>query len=259
MNQAPPQGVTPIEPAPDPEAFYTECLRLLAQSQIPFLLSGSHALAAYTNVRRPTKDIDVFTKAGDCLRTLAYFKERGFDVKMVDERWLARITRGESFVDVIFNMPTAQTHVTDEWFDNAPWTEIFGTKVRLVPPTELIWSKIFVQDRHRYDGADIAHLILKKHDDVDWHRLLKHMELYWEVLLMAVLNFRFVYPSERDLVPRWLLDELVERLTTQADVDPPGVRVCRGRLLSPRDYVTDIEEWGFSEAVGNLEERYERK
>ena len=41
------------------------------------------------------------------------------------------------------------------------------------------------------------------------------MELYWEVLLIALLNFRFVYPSERDLVPQWLLDELLDRLQDQ--------------------------------------------
>jgi hypothetical protein len=34
------------------------------------------------------------------------------------------------------------------------------------------------------------------------------------------------------------------------------MRVCRGRIFSPRDYKTDVNEWGFSEPVGNLEEQY---
>ena len=42
------------------------------------------------------------------------------------------------------------------------------------------------------------------------------MELYWEVMLIHLLNFRFIYPTERDCVPRWLFDELMERLRTQA-------------------------------------------
>jgi hypothetical protein len=82
------------------------------------------------------------------------------------------------------------------------------------------------------------------------------MELYWEVLLIALLNFRFVYPSERGLVPGWLMDELLERLRDQADLDDPGKKVCRGRIFSPRDYAMDVEQWGFSDAVGNLEEQY---
>ena len=153
-------------------------------------------------------------------------------------------------------MPTSSTHVTDEWFENAPTTELFGAKVRLVPPTEFIWSKIFVQDHHRYDGADVAHMMLKCHKQVDWKRLLSRMELYWEVLLIAVLNFRFIYPSERDVIPNWLLSELLERLQKQSEVEPPDKKVCRGRIFSPRDYAIDVDQWGFSEAVGNLEEQY---
>ena len=255
------QPLTPPEtnlypPPAAAEQFYAECIALLAQSEIPFLLSGTYALACYTGVTRPTKDVDVFAKAGDSLRILSYFKEHDFDVQVVDERWLARVVRGEMFMDVIFNMPTASTHVTDDWFDNAPRAQLFDTIVRLVPPTEFVWSKIFVQDRYRYDGADVAHMILKRHDEIDWRRLLSHMELYWEVLLIALLNFRFIYPSERHVVPRWLMDELLERLRDQYDVKGPGKKVCRGRIFSPRDYAVDVDHWGFSDAVGNLEEQY---
>src|SRR3954454_19320726 len=177
----PPKG-TLIQPSPEAEAFYSEVLQLMAKSDIPFLVSGTFALASYTGIDRPTKDVDVFAKAGDALKMLKFFKEHGFDVEIVDERWLSRITRGELFVDIITNMPTVTTHVTDEWFVNAPTCELFGAEVRLVPPTQFIWSKIFVQDHHRYDMADVAHMILKKHDAIDWRRLLSHMELYWEVL-----------------------------------------------------------------------------
>jgi predicted nucleotidyltransferase len=250
-----PPGIL-LQPAPEAEAFYCEVLRMMAESGIPFLLSGTFALACYTGIDRPTKDVDVFAKAGDALRLLSWFREHGFDTVVVDERWLARITRGELFVDIIYNMPTSSTHVTDEWFEKAPTSELFGTTVRLIPPTEFVWSKIFVQDRHRYDAADIAHMILKCRDEIDWKRLLSRMELYWEVLLMAVLNFRFVYPSERDAIPKWLLLELIDRVRYQADTKPPAKRVCRGRIFSPRDYAIDVDQWGFSEAVGNLEEQY---
>jgi hypothetical protein len=245
-----------IQPPPEAEAFYSEVLQLMATSEIPFLVSGTYALASYTGIDRPTKDVDVFAKAGDTLKMLSYFRDHGFDVETVDERWLNRITRGKLFVDVITNMPTVTTHVTDDWFVDAPEAELFGAKVRLVPPTQFIWSKIFVQDHHRYDMADVAHMILKCHEKIDWKMLLSHMELYWEVLLMALLNFRFVYPSERHLVPRWLMEELLVRVNDQMMVKPPGKRVCRGRIFSPRDYGIDVDQWGFSEAVGNLEEQY---
>ncbi|HXH53530.1 MAG TPA: nucleotidyltransferase [Sphingomicrobium sp.] len=241
------------------EAFYSECVRMMAESGIPFLLSGTYALACYTGISRPTKDVDVFATAGDSLRMLSYFKDHGYDVQVIDERWLARIVKDELFVDIIFNMPTASVHVTEKWFQGAPEARIFDATVKLVPPTEFVWSKIFVQDRYRYDGADVAHMILKRHEDIDWKRLLSHMELYWEVLLIALLNFRFIYPSERNLVPRWLMDELLDRLGAQLEMPEPDKRVCRGRIFSPRDYMIDVNEWGFSEAVGNLEEDYEQQ
>src|SRR5437763_10428909 len=140
-----------IKPPPAAEAFYSEVLKLMAESQIPFLVSGTYALASYTGIDRPTKDVDVFTKAGDALKILHHFKEHGFEVEIVDERWLNRVTRDDLFVDIITNMPTVTTHVTDEWFVNAPLAELFGAKVRLVPPTQFVWSKIFVQDHHRPD------------------------------------------------------------------------------------------------------------
>ena len=121
-------------------------------------------------------------------------------------------------------------------------------------------ARLFLQDRYRYDGADVAHVILKKHDQIDWKRLLNAVELYWEVLLIHILNFRFIYPTERDLIPRWLFDELLDRLHAQAELPAANIRVCRGRLLSPRDYVTDISEWGFADVVGKgIEEKHERK
>lgn len=253
------QPLTPPEQFETPgsdDGFYAEVVRLMAESGIPFLLSGTYALSCYTGIVRPTKDVDVFAKAGDALRMLSFFKARGFNVQIVDERWLYRVTREERFVDIITNMPTSQTHVTDEWFADAPEALLFDTRVYLVPPTQFVWSKIFVADRYRYDGADVAHMILKRSQDIDWKQLISNMELYWEVLLMAVLNFRFVYPSERDLVPRWVMDELLGRLRAQLEMPAAEKKVCRGRIFSPRDYIIDVTEWGFSEPVGNLEEDY---
>ena len=103
------QPLTPPDDFETPgstEGFYDEVIRLMAQSGIPFLLSGTYALSCYTGIVRPTKDVDVFAKAGDALRMLSFFKERGFNIQIVDERWLYRVTRDDMFVDIITNMPS---------------------------------------------------------------------------------------------------------------------------------------------------------
>jgi hypothetical protein len=97
-------------------------------------------------------------------------------------------------------------------------------------------------------------LILKKSDVIDWERLLSYMEQYWEVLLIHILNFRFIYPSEREKVPRWLLDELLSRLEHQINLPTPRIKACRGRLYSKTDYAVDVIEWGFADLVGGENE-----
>jgi hypothetical protein len=241
--------------SPDAEAFYVQALDLLMASDIPFLVGGTFAVNAYTGIDRATKDLDIFCKANEYPRILTYFKDAGYETQIEDERWLAKVIQGEHFIDIIFNSTIAVTPITDEWFVQSRAAAIFDREVRLPSPTELIWSKVFIQDRYKYDGSDIAHLILTHSADIDWKRLLSYMEQYWEVLFLQVLNFRFIYPSERNAIPQWLLDELTQRLERQKDLPLPEKKVCRGRLFSRSDYVHDIHALGFADIVGEANER----
>ena len=249
-----------FEPPPEAVDYYAQSLKLLKEAGLPFLLSGTYALSCYTGITRPTKDLDVFCKPSDAPKILNFFRNRGYSISIEDDRWIGKVWKDDNFFDVIYNISTASIPITEEWFSEVYEVEVYGTKVRITPPTEFILSKLFLQDRYRYDGADVAHVILKKHDEIDWRRLLNAMELYWEVLLIHILNFRFIYPTEREAIPHWLLDELIERLSAQAQMPPAKMRICRGRLLSPRDYVVDIAAWGFADVVGaGIEEKHERK
>lgn len=226
-------------------------MRLLQESGLSFLIGGMFAVITYTGLRRPVKDLDVFCKAGDYPRILAYFRALGYETEVEDERWIAKIRKGEFFIDILFNTAVAVTPVADDWFAGAHTANLYGRDVPLISPTELIWSKALVQDRHRYDGSDIAHVILKQCENVDWRRLLSRMEQYREVLLIHVLNFGFIYPTERRRIPGWLLGELIARVRDQADLPIPQTKICRGRLFSRGDYQIDIMEWGFADAIGD--------
>jgi hypothetical protein len=244
-----PPPLSDLAPA-DADSFYADSLRILAESQIPCLVAGTFAINCYTGINRATKDLDIFCKAGDFPRILLRFKEQGFETEIEDERWIAKVRQADSFFDVIFGSAIAVVTVTDHWFQESHPAELYGVTVQLTPPTEMIWSKALLQNRHRYDGADIAHLILRQTERIDWQRLLVHMEQYWEVLLMHLLNFRFIYPSERDRIPRWLMDELLLRAHQQAELPLPQTKVCRGRLFSAEDYRIDVQSWGFADVVG---------
>lgn len=243
-------AAAPDAPSPQAEEFYAEVLRELAGTGIPFLLAGAYALAAYTGLRRPTKDMDIFCTAGDFLRVLDHFRQRGDEIEIEDERWIGKVKRGPLFFDVIFASGNGTMPVNEEWFAQARQAEVFGVPVRLVSPTELVWSKMFIQLRHRFDGPDIMHVILRQHEHMDWKRLLAHMEPHWELLLAHLVTFRWIYPSERNAVPRWLMEELADRLRRQLDMPLPRRRICRGPMLSRFDYQTDVLEWDFSDHTG---------
>lgn len=243
----------PTAPSAHAESFYASVLRDLSASGLAFLVGGTYALTAYTGTTRSTKDLDLFCRPGDYLRILAHVERTGYAIEIEDDRWIGKVRDGESFCDVIFASWDGIIPVTERWFRHAPEIELFGTRVRIVAPTELVWSKAFIQSRHRYDGADITHLILKQHDEIEWRRLLGYMDQHWEVLLMHLLNFRWIYPSERHHVPRWLMDELLDRAKLQLGLPSPWTKICRGRMLSRADYEIAVRAWGFGDPTGTSE------
>lgn len=250
LPQLQPQA-EPILQNPDAAAFYCEAIQQLAESGVPFLLAGTYALSAYTGISRQTKDIDVFCKPLDYPRILARFKKLGYRIAIEDDRWIAKVFKGRIFLDVIFASSNGAIPIDERWFDHARQSTVLGIPVMVIGPTELVWSKCFIQARDRYDGSDIAHIILRASDHIDWHRLLHYMDVHWEVLLMHLLGFQWLYPSEREKVPAWLLDELLRRLAIKRLEHTPTERICRGPLLSYRDYKIDVKHWGFKDVTEN--------
>jgi hypothetical protein len=102
-----------------------------------------------------------------------------------------------------------------------------------------------VQSRDRYDAADINHMILLKGKEMKWEQLKTRMEQHWHLLLAQFLNYQFVYPSERDNVPKWLFDELLIRATEQYELPPSLDKVCLGPIIDQLQYGIDILEGKF--------------
>lgn len=227
------------------EDFYANALKLILKSGIPFMIGGTYAFRKYTGIQRTTKDLDIFCKAGDYLRVLKILQDNGYKTRIADSRWIAKAFLGKNYIDIIHGTPSGIWSVDDSWFVGAPTSKILGVKVKLIPIEEMIWCRIYIQSRDRYDGADINHLILKKGFELDWKRLLNRMESHWELLFSQLMNFRFVYPSERGIIPKWLMKEFISRVENQLESPIPQDRTCRGPLLSHDQYQVDIEKWGF--------------
>jgi hypothetical protein len=228
-------------------AFYCRVLDLLGGIEVPVLVGGAFAMREYADIVRETKDLDLFCKVSDHPRVLAALKSGGFTVEITDATWLAKAFDGDSYVDVIFGSANGVSSVDDTWFEYAYPATLLDREVRLVSVEDQLWQKAFIGDRFRYDGADVAHIIRASADRIDWHRLLTRMEAHWELLLAHLVQFRYIYPANRNAVPAWLLNELMSRVTSQFEVPVPSEPICRGPLLSKTQYVVDIQEWGYRE------------
>lgn len=228
------------------ETFYREALACLDRSGVPFLLGGAYALAHYTGIVRRTKDLDIFIRPADCGRVLRAFGDEDYRTEVTDADWLAKAYREPHFVDIIFSSGNSIATVDDAWFEHATRVRALGWDVKIAPVEEMIWSKAFVMERERFDGADVLHLILKRGKRIDWNRLLERMGEHWQVLLAHLVLFQYCYPSERENVPLWVLDRLQERVRDERMMGNASERLCRGPLLSRAQYRSDLEDWSFT-------------
>ncbi|MBX6312677.1 MAG: hypothetical protein IRY99_07145 [Isosphaeraceae bacterium] len=228
--------------------YYVRTLTLLNESGIPFLVGGAYALAVHAGIVRHTKDLDVFVKPVDRDRLLATLACAGYRTDVTFPHWLAKAYCGAHFIDVIYCSGNGISVVDEDWFVHALPTEVFGVPVQLCPIEETIWSKAFVMERERFDGADVAHLLRARGEALDWHRLLRRFGPHWRVLLAHLVLFGFIYPAERGKIPVWVLRELSERLRAETEQPAPAERICRGPLLSREQYLVDLESGGYKDA-----------
>jgi hypothetical protein len=238
--------------------FYRNLIRLFCENEVPFLVGGTFALQRYTGVTRRTKDIDFFIRREDFEQIRTIVRAAGLRIELTFPHWLGKVFKGYNFADLAFRSGNGEGEVDDEWFEHSTEEQLWGLPVRLCPPEETIWSKSFIMERERFDGADIVHIIHSCAEQLDWDRLVRRFGSKWRVLLIHLLMFGFVYPSERTRIPERIMRQLLERTSEELDNDEAvsGEPLCRGTLLSREQYLQDVHEWGYSDAriqpLGNM-------
>ncbi|HZX42088.1 MAG TPA: nucleotidyltransferase [Myxococcaceae bacterium] len=231
-------------------------IQVVQAAGVPFLVGGAYAFAHYTGIYRDTKDLDLFVAPTDVERAMEVLARDGWRTEHHPDGWLAKGFKGEYFVDLIFSSGNGVAVVDASWFEHAVPGRVFGQDVLLVPAEEMIWSKAFVMERERFDGADVYHLLRAFAAKLDWGRVLRRFERYWEVLLGHLMFFRFAYPSDRDVVPDRVLTDLLSRAVETLKSGPEEERICSGDLLSRVNFRLDIDSWGY--ASGRERDEQER-
>jgi hypothetical protein len=219
----------------------------LTDGGVEFLVGGAYAFTPYTGIDRSTKDFDLFVRKTEIHAALEVLAAGGFDTELTFPHWLGKAYLGNDFVDLIFSSGNGVAPVDDGWFEHARDGEVLGLAVRLAPAEEMLWSKAFVMERERYDGADVIHIIRTGAEKLDWDRVLARFAERWRVLLLNLILFGFVYPGERTRIPRSVMDTLLARLAEELEHDAQSGRVCHGTVVSRQQYLPDVLEWGYAD------------
>jgi hypothetical protein len=228
--------------------FYRQVIGILNRNFVPFLLGGGFAFEFYTRTGRSTKDMDIFVAQKNVQRVFEALDNAGFLTELTFPHWLGKVFHGELFIDLIFSSGNGLCDVDDIWFEHAVPGQVFGFPIKFCPVEEMIWSKAFIMERERYDGGDIAHLLLKCGHRLSWNHLVNRFGSHWRVLLSHLLLFGYIYPSERLLVPPTILRGLLDQLNREIDTTNTANLACQGPLLSRTQFRVDIEKLGYKDA-----------
>ena len=224
--------------------FYRHAMDCLDAAHVPFLVGGAYSMAVHAGIVRHTKDFDVFVMKHDAQRALAALEQGGYRAEMTFPHWLGKAFHLDAFVDVIFGSGNGLCPVDRQWMDHAVPATVLDRPVKICPAEEVLWTKCFIQERERFDGADVNHLLLARAKTLDWQRLLQRFEGHENVLLAHLLLFAYAFPDHRDDVPQWVHDLLLARAQAAR---PPAEKLCRGTFLSREQYLIDLRERGYTD------------
>jgi hypothetical protein len=247
----------PIELPSEQTSLFREILSIFEERRVRYAVAGGFALQEHTGICRFTKDLDIFLSPPDASSALSMLQEKGFQCEVTDPVWLAKAYRDDFFVDVITGMSNGTITVDASWIERARPAVVLGVNSRILGAEELIASKLFILRRERFDGSDIVHIVYALRGKIDWARILELAGDHWQLLLMALVLFAYVYPAKTDYLPAELWDSLLMRFGKEVRQPDPNMKF-RGSLVDDKMFAIDIEEWGLDNLLKEHQARRQR-
>jgi hypothetical protein len=202
-----------------------------------FAMGGAFAVAVHTGHWRNTKDLDYYVLPQDRPAMVEVVHEAGltdyFEAESYDRAWIYRANQGETIVDVIWAMANGRADVDEGWVTRGELVEAQGLQFRVVPAEEMIWAKLFVFQRERFDWPDVLNMIHGAGKSLDWEHLLTRLGHDVPLLAGVLSVYAWLAPGAAQRLPDWLWQRLsVEPPAGQA----PAVDQERVKLLDSRPW-----------------------
>ncbi len=210
-------------------------IRRAREAKIPFAIGGSHGLAAYTRQKRVSKDLDLYVVPDDRDRMIEVVTSAGlvdyYATLPYDREWIYRSTREAVIVDVIWSMANYRARVDHVWLTAGREIDFLGERVRVLPPEENLWSRLYVLQRDRCDWPDIMNLLASVGPELDWPRLFDRLGDDHPLLGAALAIFAWMDPSRAARLPSGVWDRVGVPKPKRPSTTPerPRPRLLDGR------------------------------
>jgi len=189
-------------------ALYEQVVAEAKARGIELAFGGAFAAAVYKGLWRDTKDMDLYVVPEDRDEMIEVLTVCGmrdyFDMVPYDRRWIYRGYFEGIIVDIIWGMANQRATVDRRWLDAGPRVEFGGETVNVLPPEEMIWSKLYVMQRERCDWPDILNLIHAVGPVMDWRHLLERVGEDAPLLRGVLSVFQWVCPERAAELPKWI-------------------------------------------------------
>lgn len=142
----------------------------LKQSGPAFALGGSYSLWVH-GAPEPVHDVDLVVAEQDVDHAARTLGEAGFEVERTPEDWLFKAYRNDMLVDVLHRL--GGVPVDAELVARAEEHEVFGMRIPVLPPTEIVVVKLRALSEHYCDFSTLLPAVRAVREQLDWPRVRK--------------------------------------------------------------------------------------
>lgn len=224
--------------APEDWAVCHAAIAAMRSAEIDFLLGGVFGMALYTGKLRRPVDIDFFVLPSHVPAAITALSAAGFVdyffQKPYERSWRHRCTRQGITVDLIFGLAHGRAVVDLLWFAQAREIMLKGERVKIAPPEEMLWKRLYILQRDHCEWPDILNLLCAVGSTLDWNHLCNRLGEDIP-LLRAVLNLNdWLCPDGAGQIPSKVRDYL--RLPPRMENPTPGQHARRVSLIDSRKW-----------------------
>lgn len=230
--------------APIPDEQWVVYRRVIAEARrrgLEFALGGGFAVATYTGQWRNSKDIDLYVVPETREAMIQVTREQGlrdiYEQQPYDRGWIYRSACQEVIVDVMWSMANHKSPVDRDWLTRGAEIVINDEHLRVLPPEEMLWDKLYVMQRDRCDWPEALKLLYSTGPRLDWEHVFRRVGDDSPLLTGILSVFAWLCPGRAQELPAWLWERV------NLPPPPSGERCLRTRaeLLDRRPWFQPLE------------------